>query len=228
MNLKSPSRQGHRKIAGRNRIAKNRRWRLLRISSEVSYAILPGGQRLLVHDPAQNTNTQTIQKIRSSSRVIGNTGYSRLNMDTNSLSAESSGANQKQSSPNPDSWGIMEEPLLPVGDWTPAIRLSDRPTSISEESPIEAPAVPTAQRENPLKIQADTEATTSADLPPTPLRKEIVQTPAHATPAEQIIGSTNEARTDEEEDSQTHMPAPGGKPDRSGGIVGFLSRIFKT
>lgn len=185
---------------------------MLRVSNEVSYAILPGGKRMLVHD--SDHKAQDGQRLRSSSRLIGHFKYShsRLNGDTDSPPGKSAVADQRPSDPHPDSWGIMEEPLLPVGDWMPAIRLGTRPPQKSEEAPIQAPAAP--------------------DEKPLPLKVEIPATSAR--PSSEMETGTNTgslpAESDQEADSPIHapVPAPGVRPDRSGGIVGFLSRIFKT
>lgn len=145
---------------------------------------------------------------------------------------------------DPDDWGIFEDPLLPIGDWEPEKKdvqnpdPVDRPSAESGEKQQEKPGagnfapprVRTQTVGSSAMLQMLSERGDPGDDSTTPVAPRPQPAPRTTSVVSTLPPKETESKTVETEamPPRTNATAPNRSRAGSGGVVGFLSRIFKT
>ncbi|MCD8535243.1 MAG: hypothetical protein LR011_10860 [Verrucomicrobia bacterium] len=132
---------------------------------------------------------------------------------------------------NPDDWGIFEDPLLPLGAWNVQPAVTQSPVQrnpIPQDSP---PKTIIAEKTAPVRPPKPTEAPKpDVQVAPESIGKKSHESPSPATPPAPVIEVPAKEIPPLEKVSPSPVSSGYSDPhvDRQGGLIGFLSRIFKS
>lgn len=213
--------------------------RTVHAANEINIVHIPGGMKVLARcstpRPAVPGRFRRIRRV--STAIDGKPAPETADARIEKTVSQDSGF-------DPDNWGIFEDPLLPIGDWEPEKKVGqnpepvDRSSAESGEKGLEKPGAgnfaPPRVRTQTVGSSAMLQMLSDRGDPGDDSTTPVAPRPQPAPRTTSVVSTLPPKETEVKIAETDALPprktaaAPNRSRAGSGGVVGFLSRIFKT